>query len=403
MIIIRWLIVPLLALSFYSLLGCNGDSSNADSGSAVDLGDLTVAIDHAAPDLAREQGTTDQAAADLAPDLGLGAPITAPAKTWTWIPFPDARCADNSVTGIGVNLNLATSKKVLIYLQGGGACWDVATCITKPIAANLDGFDEAAFKALNTNGTGILNRNSLINPFKEWNYVVVPYCTGDLHSGRQYSAISKQHHLGHANISAYLKRLIPTFTGATQVLLTGSSAGGLGSLFNYHQVKQAFAPLTSNVDLLDDSGPMLESTWLKPKLQQYWRAAWGLAQALPPGCAKCQTGNLEELPRYLAATHPTRRFGLISSQHDQVVRGYYGQGYTPVQVMPAADLEAGLDSLADSFMAPYPNFRVYYTAASWHVYLNTASLALTSVSKVKLVDWIDDLASGQTGWKNVRP
>ena len=63
----------------------------------------------------------------------LGAPITAPAKTWTWVNFPDAVCDDGSPTGIGVSLNPA-SKDILIFLQGGGACWDYDSCaVSRPL------------------------------------------------------------------------------------------------------------------------------------------------------------------------------------------------------------------------------------------------------------------------------
>jgi hypothetical protein len=367
-------------------------------------------MDGPAADLGAAEGlVADLPAADLplidapatTPDMG--APISAPNKTWSWVPFAQARCANNSTTGIGVNLNSA-STKVLIFLQGGGACWDAATCVTKPQAVNLDGYNQVKFKyaAAKHFNKGVLNRTNAVNPYQAWNYVFIPYCTGDLHAGSKYSALSKQHHVGHLNVTEYLKRVVPTFSGATQVLLAGSSAGGIGALLNYHQVQQAFGPVP--VDALDDSGPLMDGQYLKPKLQNAWQAAWNLAKAKPAGCSKCTAGNIHAIQPYLAATYPKRRFGLIVAGGDLVLRGYYGQGYTPpALLMPLVDFQNGLNHLADTVLAPHKNFRVYYIASNKHVFLDNTALALTQVKGVKLVDWIAGLSSGAPGWKNVRP
>ncbi|HEY3853707.1 MAG TPA: hypothetical protein VGO67_04860 [Verrucomicrobiae bacterium] len=63
---------------------------------------------------------------------------------WTWVPFTNAFCLDGSTTGIGINPSTASSK-VLIFLDGGGACWDQLTCYTLQSAVtsyNQSEFDE---------------------------------------------------------------------------------------------------------------------------------------------------------------------------------------------------------------------------------------------------------------------
>ncbi|WP_438039336.1 hypothetical protein [Sorangium sp. So ce128] len=59
----------------------------------------------------------------------LDTPIEASAENWTWVPFSNAFCANGDTTGIGVNLT-SKSKRVVVYLEGGGACWDEDTCYT---------------------------------------------------------------------------------------------------------------------------------------------------------------------------------------------------------------------------------------------------------------------------------
>src|SRR5262249_35822841 len=115
--------------------------------------------------------------------------ITAPAETWTWIPFDDAKCGNGSTTGIGVNLTGA-SDRILIYLQEGGACWDWFSCYFVGSADNFSsGYGEARFAADVADTTylgqtdGLFGRTAAANPFKDYSWVFVPYCTGDTHAG----------------------------------------------------------------------------------------------------------------------------------------------------------------------------------------------------------------------------
>src|SRR5689334_18496513 len=75
-------------------------------------------------------------------------------------------------------------------------------------------------------------------------------------------ALSNQSFVGYTNIGHYLQRLVPTFSSATQVVLTGTSAGAFGAFLNYHRVAQAFCPKPTV--LIDDSGPVMSDTYLAP-------------------------------------------------------------------------------------------------------------------------------------------
>ncbi|MFS8068976.1 MAG: hypothetical protein ACMG6S_21655, partial [Byssovorax sp.] len=66
-----------------------------------------------------------------------GDPIVAPDEQWTWIPFDNAFCGNGSTTGIGVSLSKKSSR-VVIYLEGGGACWSELTCNTLKTASNFN-------------------------------------------------------------------------------------------------------------------------------------------------------------------------------------------------------------------------------------------------------------------------
>src|SRR5687768_494846 len=57
------------------------------------------------------------------PDAAVGDPIVAPPLTWTYVEIPGTECIDGTPSGFSVNLN-PDSPNVVIYLEGGGACFN---------------------------------------------------------------------------------------------------------------------------------------------------------------------------------------------------------------------------------------------------------------------------------------
>jgi hypothetical protein len=291
-----------------------------------------------------------------------GLAIQATKKTWTWVPFADSMCADGSPSGIMVNLN-PESDKVIIHLQGGGACMEWESChrSNPPDASNLNGFDRndatSHFPIGYTLETGVHNRKLASNPFRDWNMVVGPYCTGDLHAGRAYSPITGMHHVGRDNLEKFLQRLVPTFPGASQVLLTGASAGGYGAIMNFEMVQQAFSGI--RVDVMSDSGPLLGNTVLDFEYQQQMFAAWGLADVFV-NCSACVPGHMDEMYSYLATIYPDNRFGLVTTTTDLVIRDHIGD-ISPKQF---AD---GLTELHHRHIEPHNNVHLYAVNSDAHV------------------------------------
>jgi len=322
-----------------------------------------------------------------------GTPIEAPARTWTWIPFPDAQCADGSTTGIGVNPGDAGGR-LLIFMNGGGACWDEVTCFQLKTASYIEGGYGPTQFAGDASGflhTSFWNRDDAQNPFRNDSFVFIPYCTGDVHAGSRPSATygtHTVHHVGFQNMTAYLKRLVPTFSGASRVILSGSSAGGFGALANWWQTQQAFGSL--RVDLLDDSGPTLPPPYLTESLEQTWRNAWNLAAAIPAGCTDCATRIDAIVPFY--GTHMAgHRAALLSYTQDAVIRLFYQ--------LDATDMEAGLDALTTE-MAPYDIWRHFVVTGATHTMLGTPDLSQSSVT---LRTFVTQMVTDDPAWASVEP
>lgn len=328
----------------------------------------------------------------------LGVPIAAPEGVWTWVPFPDAVCANGQTTGIGVNL-AKPGARVLIYLEGGGACWDDDSCYVQKSAANIDsGYGPADFAAVASKGGLLLqpdtafDRSAQANPFKESSFVYVPYCTGDVHAGDNVTSTGAHttHHVGHKNLKAYLARLVPTFAGTDRVVLAGSSAGGFGALVNWWQTHLAFG--AARVDMIDDSGtpmPLDVAGGGVHAAQQY--KAWRLANTLPPGCADCQS-HLDALFPFYAQALPGSRGALLSYAVDTVLPKYFG--------ITEAQFTTGLVEIGKKHIEPSANLRYFVPGGAGHVLFWTPAV---SVQGVSLVQFVTKMVTDDPTWSNASP
>jgi hypothetical protein len=330
--------------------------------------------------------------------VGGDQPITVPAQQqWTYVAFSNALCGDGSTTGIGVNLN-NQSTRVLIYLEGGGACWSEQTCYTLQTAAHFTtGYNASTFAAESTDTTslaepgGFFDRTDASNPYRDDNYIYIPYCTGDVHAGNNavaYDAVHTAFHVGYANMTAFLKRIVPTFPSPTRVTLAGSSAGGFGALINLDQTQQAFG--ATPVDLVDDSGtpmppdivPHDSPTSLARDLN------WRLDAAVPAACTNC-ANSLDALWAYNAATYPADKAALVSYQQDSVLPSFYG--------IDTAQFEAGLAE-EEALIAANANQRYFQVDAQGHVLFFFPQVAAGSTT---LQTWLTEMTTDEDTWVSI--
>lgn len=245
------------------------------------------------------------------------------------------------------------------------------------------------------------------NPFAEDSIVYVPYCTGDVHAGNLtlvdvpgLLTPQDQSFVGYANIGLFLEKLVPTFSGASRVVLAGSSAGGFGALMNYDRVAQAFCP--STVVLIDDSGPPMHDETMAPCLQTRWRTLWAMNDTLPEGCTECTSqedgGGLVNAFAFLGEKYPDAPLGLISYDQDAVISLFFGFGRNQCLTIDAAPIPlsgpeyaAALTRARDEELQPSSAWGSYFIAGTTHTVLGGDGFYSTEVGGVKLVDWVDAL------------
>jgi Pectinacetylesterase len=317
------------------------------------------------------------------------------AGTWTWVDVPDSACDDGSPTGIGVNPG--TGPDLVVVMNGGGACWDYLTCYVLNTAIHGP-FGEPELRALEARDLpgSILDRGLPGNPFQDATLVFVPYCTGDTHGGDNVAAYlgpgdsRTYHHVGHANIVAFVKRLAATWPSPRKLVVSGGSAGGFGSVVNYDTFRRAWPG--AETYLVDDSGPPLERGAIPQGLLNAWYESWRLDLALDPICGEaCRTDHSAGLAAVLAK-YPADRIALLSSLQDQVIAGYF--------VLSGPQLEQELRRLAADVLDPAPNARYFFVPGSSHTMLKTPAAFSQGVP---LLTWLGQQVSGDPAWISRQP
>jgi hypothetical protein len=325
-------------------------------------------------------------------------PDTPPGE-WTWVAFPEAMCRDGSPTGIGVRRG--SGDGLVMYFEGGGACFNALTCPPNP--AKFDEGDFADWVGEGRLDVGLFATDADLNPLGDWSFVYFPYCTGDVFAGNrpdQATEFGVHQFVGHRNVTAFLERIVPTFAGVGQVLATGVSAGGFGAGFNYDRIAAAFPD--ARVTLLDDSAPPLGFGAAPLCLQQQWSDLWGFDDTLPAGCEGCfpsRGGGVINIGKYIADKHPDQRFGLVSSMADETIRLFFGFGINDCkggfpELAPEV-FAAELLALREDYIASAPAWGTYFIDnSSGHVWTVDSNYYTMTVGGTRLVDWVAALIGG---------
>jgi pectinacetylesterase len=286
----------------------------------------------------------------VAPALGDALPAADPG-TWTYTDIDGAVSRDGSPAGFYYKFSKTGDKNLLIYLAGGGACQDTFFCnmnppnktmsltaesITSGILNVAGPSDEAQDPTLERWQSGIF-KDDQSNPVKDWNMVFIPYVTGDVFAGAKPNATVPNvdgtfQFVGRTNMLKFLARIVPTFKDAKVVVLTGSSAGGLGALLTAPFIMDAYIDLGTGARgfVVDDAGPFFDDDYLEVCLQKRYRDLFGLNDAFPEDCPDCKGdggGLTKAYLAYLVDKYPDNLLGgLIDSDADEIMSFFFSEG-----------------------------------------------------------------------------
>ncbi len=182
--------------------------------------------------------------------------------------------------------------KLLIMLQGGGACWQGF------FRCNI--FAEA--QAPPVARVGIWDFDSKDNPFADYSIVYMPYCDGSVFGGDKDVVDANfggfRRHRGLRNLSAGMDLAKETFPHASRITVAGSSAGGVGAAaFAPFLVRFLYGNTVQQLTVFNDAGPIVINLAAIDAVAA--RANdWDFAKFYPASCTECsafgqQTASIE--------------------------------------------------------------------------------------------------------------
>ena len=310
-----------------------------------------------------------------------------------------------------------SSNNVLMYYQGGGACWNAASCYTagtcKRVATSDDNPDLV--------GTGFGDYNNPENPFYDWSVVFVSYCSCDVHWGDNtlnYGPGTARHR-GRINAMVAEKFAREHFVNPDRVLVTGSSAGSYGAIMNSYWLMKDVWP-NADFSVIGDAGVGVIT---KDFLNNYM-PNWGVEKHFPtdvPGVAlPVQNLSIVDLVSGLAERFPNARFANYDSSYDggggsqsnffQVMRHPVGPPENlflwPNYWESACDWNACMREFKGE-MGVRSNYRRFTGAGNRHtifgsdkVYTETHSTTAEG-DGVTFVDWVKAMIGNTADWVDV--
>jgi hypothetical protein len=362
------------------------------------------------------------------------------------VSYPLGVRPDGPVCIAGTNYSVFTRagdrKKLLIFLQGGGACWQgFYNC-------NV----EADVQAPPENGPypGVFDPSSPDNPFADYSVVYMPYCDGSTFGGDNdvndpaWQAFIEEeaglptgfgpptrHHRGLRNVSAGMDVAGDMFPDAKQITVMGHSAGGVGVA--------AFAPFltrfvfgnNAKLTIYNDAGPIAvnlgnppppfgtgpDTSWLSVFARQN---DWQFQQFYPQSCIDdglCNAfGQQTGIIHWRLANDSTIREGFYETDSDRTNRFFaQGDGYRmdPLVYRDLILTEHG--AINEAYPRRYKRFivsgddthgAVQVTASTPNFPLQPFSFYTQEANGTLLTEWATEFIrigarQSQFGWKDI--
>lgn len=240
------------------------------------------------------------------------------------------------------------SEDLLIFLQGGGACWSDFCFAIVTAPKGIPKIDAT-------------NTELESNPFRDMNVLYLPYCDGSLFSGdrdmpendpaKLERGLTTRHYRGLANLSAALAVGKYHFPSPRKIVLTGSSGGGYGTILASYLVRYVYPGVP--IYVVNDSGIGIgkegDPTFVETLISEF-----GAEEFVPEDCEDCfASGHILKLIEYLLERDPDIRVAAVTSWYDSVLSEIF-LAIGPLAFMESIDLHTG--ALHEAFPDRYRRF-----------------------------------------------
>lgn len=305
------------------------------------------------------------------------------------VPGGDCQCADGAEFSFFARH--ADPTKVVLFFEGGGACWDGTNCaFTETDDTTYDwdiGPDDNP-----SDQSGIFDLDNPENPFADWSMIFVPYCTGDVHIGNtttEYSPDLTVQHKGRVNGDAAVSYLTDNFPDAAQVVVAGASAGSIATPL-YGGLVADELPHAQVTVFGDGSGGYPDV----PGVNALIGNAWGTMNAVPDWPeAEGATPETWSIPGLwiVAGTHAPN---VVMSRFDYAFDETQ-VGFAALAGAPADELVRFMDENEANIEAAGVNQFSFTAPGDSHTLIQTDEFYSMEVGGVRLVDWLAGVVAGE--------
>lgn len=312
-------------------------------------------------------------------------------------PGGDTRCSQD--TPFRFFVRQADPDRLLIFFNGGGACYSAETC-----AVGLEGdaptyrVDATAQWGNDPRGhAGVFDFDNPDNPLREWSQVFVPYCTGDVHLGNATQVYQREDgseftifHRGMVNAEAALAHMFERFPASDAapgtVMVAGGSAGAVASPVMVAKVAAAYPESR----ILHFAGGGFGYRMPPPiALWQNWGVIDALSGSMLAGQFTEQSMTLIDPYLVVGQAFPDITFHVFDHAYDGIQEGWQRRLGYPADLLPG--LEANLTDVRKTL----PNVRSFVARGEFHTLLRFDELYEHVTDGVRAVDWVAAIARGE--------
>lgn len=324
---------------------------------------------------------------------------------WTQIPVSEGICLYGDEYSFFVRPADEPTDNLLVYFQGGGACWDGLTCGS---IGQFASFYNVSSGAVVNYRNGIFDFDNPDNPVRDYNFVFLPYCSGDVHGGDNQLTFDVPEEAdadfdtidvyfnGFENTQGVLEWVYDNVPRPEQVVVTGCSAGGYGAITHAPFIMAHYADVPAAV-IADSSHGVLPPSW-------QGLITWNVLDVLPPFIEAVteldiDTYSTTQLMQRSAQYFPQNQFGQFNSYLDGVQIGFFGTllGYD-------LSFENEIVTVASQWTAQFmsnmrtlsraENISMYTAGGSRHCVVNNDAFYEYDQSGVVFSEWFADVIAG---------
>ncbi len=294
-----------------------------------------------------------------------------------------------------VDTRQGSSDALVIYLQGGGACWD-SLCAATEVADSLP-------------PSGILNPDLEGNPVADWDVLYVPYCDGSIFSGDVDRVLpnslfgnggpgeSQAHQRGLQNLTAALDIGLAEFPNPSRILLTGISAGGFGTIVALPLVRYHYPD--AEIVLFNDSGVGVANERNPDVLNETLLSGWNATSLVPESCTGCTSnGHVTRFIEWQLAANDNFTMSTLSFGADSVITFFF-------KISAAQFTESLLAETGRTTMLYEDRYKRAIAEGTGHTFVLTEMASEdggggldTEIAGTTVLDWFTAHIDGTEGW-----